>query len=179
MPGPCVGEDDPDARCGGRSSTRLHLDRAAAAVDQGVAGQLARGRDQLGLVDQGELDRHRDGPDQLADPDDVLVGGDRRGVRRSMARGHGAGSSRSSGRPSSSASELVESSPRVRASSSMPSSTLSAVRMPGQRQPQLDQGDRHRRPHADDDRLGVQHPGDRRDGGQRPADERVDDVQRR
>src|SRR3712207_7858272 len=50
----------------------------STAVDQRVAGQLTRRGDQLRLVDQGQLDRHRDRPDQLADPDDIL---DRKSTR--------------------------------------------------------------------------------------------------
>src|SRR6202012_5421641 len=48
----------------------------------------------------------------------------------------------------------------------------------GQRQTELDQRDRHRRPHADDDRFGIE---DTRDGGdiiEHSADEAVDDFQR-
>ena len=60
-----------------------------------------------------------------------------------------------------------------------PRSTLSAVRTPGQRQPELDERDRDRRPHADDDRLGVEHARHRRDVAEHAADERVDDLERR
>ena len=44
---------------------RRGLDRAATAVDEGVAGELTRGGDQLRLVDQRQVDRHGDGADKL------------------------------------------------------------------------------------------------------------------
>ena len=55
MPGPVVGEDGAHARCAAVASTISTLRGPAAAVDQGVAGQLAGRGDQLGLVDQGQL----------------------------------------------------------------------------------------------------------------------------
>src|SRR3712207_333109 len=100
----------------------------STAVDQRVAGQLTRRGDQLRLVDQGQLDRHRDRPDQLADPDDILVGGDREPIAHA---GDTAGDSVSS--VSSPVSRSCA--PRSRASIAMPSSTFSAVRMPGRDRP--------------------------------------------
>src|SRR5512139_3002351 len=44
---------------------------------------------------------------------------------------------------------------------------------------ELDEGDRHRRLHADDDGLRVHEPGHRGDRAEHPADEGVDDVERR
>ena len=49
----------------------------------------------------------------------------------------------------------------------------------GQRQAELDQRDRDRRPHADDDGFGIEDPRHGGDVGQHPADEGVDDLQRR
>jgi hypothetical protein len=48
----------------------------------------------------------------------------------------------------------------------------------GQRQPELDQRDGHRRLHAHHHRGRVQHAGDARDARQHAADERVDDLER-
>ena len=48
-----------------------------------------------------------------------------------------------------------------------------------QRQPELDQRDGDRRPHADDHGLGVEHPRHGRDVAEHAADERVDDLERR
>ena len=61
----------------------------------------------------------------------------------------------------------------------MPRSTLSAVRTPSSDEAQLDQRDRHRRPHPDHHRLRVEHARHRRDVAEHPADERVHDLERR
>jgi len=49
----------------------------------------------------------------------------------------------------------------------------------GQRQSELDERDRDRRPHADDHRLCIQHARHRRDVRQHAPDERVDQRERR
>src|SRR5436853_6624 len=51
---------------------RLQACGAAAAVVDGVAGQLAGGRDDLGLVDQAEAELDRPRPHQLTDEHDVF-----------------------------------------------------------------------------------------------------------
>src|SRR6185503_1582780 len=65
---------------------RLDLDLAAAAVDHGVARELARGRDDLGLVHQAEPDGLRLLAQELPCPHDVL----RRAHRELDAAGGGA-----------------------------------------------------------------------------------------
>ena len=60
----------------------------------------------------------------------------------------------------------------------MPRSTFERRAHAGQRQAELDQRDRDGRPHADDDRLGVEHPRHRGDVAEHPADERVDHLER-
>src|SRR4029453_5576371 len=49
----------------------------------------------------------------------------------------------------------------------------------GHGQSQLDEGNRDGRAHADDDRLGIEHPRHRGNVAEHPADERVDDLERR
>ena len=163
----------PAPRAAGRCVTSSTSARAAAAVHQGVAGQLAGRGDQLGLVDQRELRGDGQRAHRLAHPDDVVVGRrsacglaglDRR--RRSSRQ-----PARSAASSSSSVVLVAASRGRGRASSAMPRSTSSAVRTPSQRQAQLDQRDRDGRAHADHDGLGVEHPRDGRDRGQHPADE--------
>ena len=74
MPGPWSANA---ARTPRRRPARIDLDGGgpAAAVDQGVAGQLARRGDQLGLVDQRQLRGDREGAHGLPHPDDVGVRG--------------------------------------------------------------------------------------------------------
>ena len=59
----------------------------------------------------------------------------------------------------------------------MPFSTFKRRADAVQRQTQFDQGDGDGRPHADDDRLGVEHVGHACDIADHPADERIDHVQ--
>src|SRR5262249_23599484 len=75
-----VGEDEPDP-APEPVAHRLDLDVPAAAVGERVAGQLARRRDELRLVDEAELGRHRGRPYQLAHADDVVVGRDGQALR--------------------------------------------------------------------------------------------------
>ena len=51
--------------------------RAAAAVLNGVAGELAGGGDDFRLIDEVEAELHRALPNRLADADDVFRGLDR------------------------------------------------------------------------------------------------------
>src|SRR6185437_13944715 len=72
-----VGEADPDAALAERRRDHLDPGQAAAAVYQGVAGQLAGCRHHLGLVHQGQASLGRYHPHLLPNADDVVSGPDR------------------------------------------------------------------------------------------------------
>ncbi|GIE36806.1 hypothetical protein Ait01nite_098510 [Actinoplanes italicus] len=57
-----------------------HLDLATTTVDQCVAGELACGGDDFRLVHQGQLHPDRDCTHQLPNPDDILIGYDRKAL---------------------------------------------------------------------------------------------------
>ena len=122
---------------------------AAAAVHQGVAGQLAGRRHHLGLVHQGQAALGRDHPHLLPDADDVVSRPDRQLIHQARSV------------------QQREALLRVQRGAHA-----------AQRQAQLGERDRHRRAHADQDRLGVEQPRDRPDHGQHPADEGVHDLHR-
>src|SRR6185312_7042555 len=106
---------------------RLDLDLAAAAVDHGVARELARGRDDLGLVHQAEPDGLRLLAQELPCPHDVL----RRAHRELDAAGGGA--LRGPSRDHRDVQARTSSSRRC--SSAMPFSTFSAVCTPSSGRP--------------------------------------------
>ena len=141
---------------------RFERQRAAAAVVERVARQLARRGDDLGLVDQAEARaRPPSSRTRWRTRDDVLVAS-------GSAASH------------ASATAIVRLRVgRARWISAMPFSTFERGAHAGQRQAELDQRDRDRRPHADDHRLGVEHARHGGDVGEHAADEGVDDLERR
>src|SRR5262245_29872374 len=128
-----VGEDEADP-LSGTVGHRLDVDPATAAVDQRVAGELARRRDDLGLVDQAESGRDGGRADQLAHPDHVVVHGYRQRLRGPdrLRVDHCAPTDASSAIRSAPSSLAISPAAAARSSRSRarPRSTSSAVRMP-------------------------------------------------
>ena len=157
--GPLIGEGQAHAAT---RAVAQHLDaqRPAAAIVEGVAGDLAGGGDDLGLVDQAEPGSDSARPHRLPHPHHVVGRAQRHGFIR------------------------LDVHPGLLAIDDAPDQGEPLVDVQrgahaGQRQAQLDQRDRHRRPHADDHRHRIQHARHGSDIVEHAPDEGIDDLQRR